>query len=91
MADEPTGALDSNNSRQIMEILKEISKDHLVVMVTHNQELAKTFSTRIINLFDGKVVSDEKSDNNIIEEKTVIKKKEKHSKMPFFDSYIFKF
>lgn len=83
LADEPTGALDSNNSRQIMEILKEISKDHLVVMVTHNQELAKTFSTRIINLFDGKVVSDEKSDNNIIEEKTVIKKKEKHSKMPF--------
>ena len=58
MADEPTGALDSKTSVQIMELLKEISKDRLVITVTHNPELAKQYSNRIINLFDGKVVSD---------------------------------
>ncbi len=58
LADEPTGALDSQTSVQIMEILKEISKDKLIIMVTHNPELASTYSTRIINLLDGKVVSD---------------------------------
>lgn len=58
LADEPTGALDSTTSVQIMEILKEISKDKLIIMVTHNPELASTYSTRIINLLDGKVISD---------------------------------
>ena len=58
MADEPTGALDSKTSVQIMELLKEISQDRLVIMVTHNPELAKEYSSRIINLFDGLVVSD---------------------------------
>ena len=54
LADEPTGALDTKTSVQIMEILKEISKDRLIIMVTHNPELAQKYSTRIINLLDGK-------------------------------------
>ncbi len=58
LADEPTGALDSKTSVQIMELLKEISGDRLVIMVTHNPELAEQYSTRIINLFDGEVVGD---------------------------------
>ena len=58
LADEPTGALDSKTSVQIMDILKEISKDRLVIMVTHNNELAEEYSTRIISLFDGQVTND---------------------------------
>ncbi len=58
LADEPTGALDSKTSVQIMELLKEISKDRLVIMVTHNPELAEKYSTRIIRLLDGEVIDD---------------------------------
>ena len=58
LADEPTGALDSDTSIQVMELLKEVSKDRLVVMVTHNPELAKTYATRIVNIKDGKLLSD---------------------------------
>lgn len=58
LADEPTGALDSETSIQIMELLKEIAKDKLVIMVTHNPELAETYSTRIIRLRDGQITSD---------------------------------
>lgn len=58
LADEPTGALDSETSVQVMDILKEISKDHLVIMVTHNKELAEQYSSRIINLLDGNLVGD---------------------------------
>ncbi len=58
LADEPTGALDSTTSVQIMELLKEISKDRLVVMVTHNPELAEQYSTRIVKLLDGEVLDD---------------------------------
>lgn len=58
LADEPTGALDSKTSVQIMDLLKEIAKDRLVIMVTHNPELAKSYSTRIISLFDGVVQND---------------------------------
>lgn len=58
LADEPTGALDSDTSVQIMELLKEIAKDRLVIMVTHNPELANQYSTRIVRLRDGKMVSD---------------------------------
>ncbi len=58
LADEPTGALDSKTSVQIMELLKEISKDRLVIMVTHNPELAEQYSTRIIRLLDGLVTDD---------------------------------
>ncbi len=59
LADEPTGALDSETSVQIMELLKEVAKDKLVIMVTHNPDLAAQYSTRIIRLLDGKVISDE--------------------------------
>lgn len=58
LADEPTGALDSNTSVQIMEILKEISANKLIIMVTHNPELAQKYSNRIVRLFDGEVVDD---------------------------------
>ncbi|MBQ4529455.1 MAG: ABC transporter ATP-binding protein/permease [Lachnospiraceae bacterium] len=58
LADEPTGALDTETSIQIMEILKEIAKDKLIIMVTHNPELAKQYSNRIIKLLDGKVIDD---------------------------------
>lgn len=58
LADEPTGALDSETSVQIMELLKEIAKDKLVIMVTHNPELAEQYSTRIVKLLDGKIVDD---------------------------------
>lgn len=63
LADEPTGALDSATSVQIMEILKEISKDKLVIMVTHNPQLADEYSSRIIRLKDGTLVSDSNSFN----------------------------
>ena len=56
LADEPTGALDTETSIQVMDILREISKDKLIIMVTHNPELAKEYSSRIINLLDGKVI-----------------------------------
>ncbi len=58
LADEPTGALDSETSVQVMEILKEISREKLVIMVTHNPDLAQTYSTRIIRLLDGTVIDD---------------------------------
>ncbi len=58
LADEPTGALDSKTSIQIMDLLKEVSKDRLVIMVTHNPDLAEMYATRIIRLFDGAVVDD---------------------------------
>ncbi len=58
LADEPTGALDSETSVQIMDLLREISKDKLIIMVTHNPELAKTYSSRIIRLLDGKIIDD---------------------------------
>ena len=61
LADEPTGALDSTTSVQIMELLKEISKDRLIIMVTHNPELAQEYSSRIIRLLDGKVVDDSRA------------------------------
>lgn len=73
LADEPTGALDSVTSVQIMDLLKEISKDKLVIMVTHNNELAEKYSSRIISLKDGRVVNDtnkrEKHEEIIQEEK----------------------
>jgi len=61
LADEPTGALDTETSVQIMDLLKEISKDKLIIMVTHNPELAEKYSTRIVNLLDGNLVGDSNS------------------------------
>ncbi|MBO5859973.1 MAG: ABC transporter ATP-binding protein/permease [Clostridia bacterium] len=79
LADEPTGALDTETSVQIMEILKEISNERLVIMVTHNPELADEYSTRIIRLVDGKVVSDS-SPYTPADEGTVIEPEKKVSK-----------
>ena len=88
LADEPTGALDSETSVQIMEILKEIAKDKLVIMVTHNPELAEEYSNRIIKLLDGEVISDSnpytaEEKDDIPSDKHANKKKEKTS-MSFF-------
>ena len=58
LADEPTGALDSETSIQIMDLLKEVAKDRLVIMVTHNPDLAKKYATRIVNMFDGIITGD---------------------------------
>lgn len=58
LADEPTGALDTETSVQVMEILKEIARERLVIMVTHNPELAETYSTRIIRMLDGRITDD---------------------------------
>lgn len=69
LADEPTGALDTESGQQVIDLLKEVAKDRLVIMVTHNKELAQEYSTRIINLKDGEIASDSnpyftKNDNN---------------------------
>ena len=77
LADEPTGALDSETSIQIMELLKEIAKDKLVIMVTHNPELAEKYSTRIVRLKDGKITDD----SNPYEEKEEKKERIKHKKI----------
>lgn len=83
LADEPTGALDSETSVQIMELLKEISKDKLIIMVTHNPELAEKYSNRIIRLLDGKVVDDTNPyDRNIVEPIENKKGREKKAKKP---------
>lgn len=86
LADEPTGALDSVTSIQIMDLLKEISSDKLVIMVTHNPDLAKDYSTRIIQLLDGKVVADSDpfDGTEAVESKKLKKNKEKHPSMSLF-------
>ncbi len=73
LADEPTGALDTKTSKEIMNLIKEIAKDKLVIMVTHNPELAKEYATRIIELSDGKIIKDS---NPIIEQESDNKKYE---------------
>ena len=91
LADEPTGALDTETSIQIMELLKEISKDRLIIMVTHNPELAKDYSTRIVRLLDGVITDD--SDPYSLEdmeadirakEAAKVKTSEKKTSMSFF-------
>jgi len=75
LADEPTGALDTETSLQVMEILKEVAKDRLVIMVTHNPDLAQQYSTRIIRMLDGVILSD--SDPLSEEELASLKEEEK--------------
>ena len=75
LADEPTGALDSETSVQVMELLKEVAKDRLVVMVTHNPELAEEYATRIVKVKDGKIIHDSKPF------KYKAKKKAKHKRL----------
>lgn len=80
LADEPTGALDSKTSVQIMDLLKEVSKDRLVIMVTHNPELANKYANRIIRLLDGEVIEDSKPYTHEQSEKETKKHKEKLEK-----------
>ena len=77
LADEPTGALDSTTSIQVMELLKEVAKDRLVIMVTHNPELAQKYSTRIVNLKDGVI----QGDTNPYELEYTFKEEAKHKNM----------
>lgn len=89
LADEPTGSLDSATSIEILEILKEISQKHLVIMVTHNEEFAYKYGNRIIKLLDGYVISDENNqpEENIIKEERITK----HKKMSFFNAILLSF
>ena len=79
LADEPTGALDSETSVQVMEILKNISKDRLIIMVTHNPELAETYASRIVRLKDGEIVDDSAPYEEAVEEKPAAGKSKKTS------------
>lgn len=83
LADEPTGALDSETSVQVMELLKEIAKDKLVIMVTHNPELAEQYSTRIVKIKDGQLVSDS-APYNPEQTDTPKETKKRHVSMSFF-------
>lgn len=83
LADEPTGALDSENSVKIMELLKKIAKDRLVITVTHNDELAKTYATRTIKMKDGEIVSDDAPFKAPVEGEVVLEDKQKNSFMPY--------
>ncbi|MDD2649080.1 MAG: ABC transporter ATP-binding protein/permease [Eubacteriales bacterium] len=83
LADEPTGALDSVTSVQIMEILKEVAREKLVIMVTHNGELAEQYSTRTVRLLDG-LVTDDSAPFETENEKPLQKKGEGHTSMSFF-------
>jgi len=81
LADEPTGALDSSTSNQIMDLLKKVSKEKLVIMVTHNPEIALNYSNRIIKLKDGKIVDDSNPYNgDYVAKESNVKKKEKSKK-----------
>lgn len=82
LADEPTGALDSKTSVQIMELLKEVAKDRLVIMVTHNPELADQYATRIVRLKDGKIVADTSPVNHTGVQ--IAKTKPKHTRLGFW-------
>ena len=86
LADEPTGALDTETSKQIMELLKEIAKNKLVIMVTHNPELANEYSTRIVKVLDGKIIDDSMPFDGEIKKESanLTKKKSKKTSMSFF-------
>ncbi len=100
LADEPTGALDTETSVQVMDILKQISEDRLIIMVTHNPELAQEYSSRIIRMLDGLITDDSApltdeeiatEDKRIAEEKEASKdkkKKEKKPSMKFWTSFM---
>lgn len=93
LADEPTGALDSETSVQIMDLIQEIAKECLVIMVTHNPELADKYSTRIIKLLDGKVLSDsnpydyQAEELVEVESKPKSKKSKKKSRLSFWSAF----
>lgn len=89
LADEPTGALDSKTSIQIMDIIKEISKEKLVIMVSHNKELANLYSTRIIELKDGKMINDNNPVTN--DEEIITNYKLNKTKMSFKEALFLSF
>lgn len=92
LADEPTGALDSETSIQIMEILKEVAKDRLVIMVTHNPDLANQYATRIIRLLDGAVISDSNPYQAEVAKKDQTKgERLKHTSMSFLTALALSF
>jgi putative ABC transport system permease protein len=106
LADEPTGALDSETSLQVMELLKEVSRDRLVVMVTHNGELAEQYATRIVQIKDGKIQSDthpffpeqERTDAAAValpaeekEQKRISGRRKKHASMSFLTALALSF
>lgn len=94
LADEPTGALDSETSIQIMNLLKKIAKNKLVIMVTHNPDLAEEYATRIINLKDGKITTDTNPYNgkvNTKEDTNLKKEKTKKTSMSFFTALALSF
>ena len=92
LADEPTGALDSETSIQIMEILKEVAKDRLVIMVTHNPDLANQYATRIIRLLDGVVISDSNPYQAEVAKKDQTKgERLKHTSMSFLTALALSF
>ena len=84
LADEPTGALDSKTSKEVMDLLKEVAKDKIVIMVTHNEELAKEYSDRIIKMQDGAIISDDGVGKS--SSKTIKDEKLKKTKMSFLTS-----
>lgn len=90
LADEPTGALDSETSLQVMDILKKISRNRLVIMVTHNPELADKYATRVVKLKDGKVVSDSRKysgrRNTKLDDEGV-KRRRRKTRMSFFTAF----
>lgn len=87
LADEPTGALDTKTSVQVMEILKKISKDKLIIMVTHNPELAEKYSSRIIKILDGKIIDDSNPIKEEQKEETSNNKSKKRTSMKFFTAF----
>lgn len=94
LADEPTGALDSKSSVQVMELIKEISKDKLVIMVSHNKELAEKYSTRIVEMLDGNIINDKvlrkaretKTNKDSVEEVDKKITKVKNTKMSYWQA-----
>ena len=98
LADEPTGALDTETSVQVMDILKKVSEDRLIIMVTHNPDLAQKYSTRIINMLDGEIVSDSmplsedeikaEDDRAIVIKEARKGKREKKPSMSFFTAFM---
>lgn len=91
LADEPTGALDSTTSVQIMELLTEIAKDRLVIMVTHNPELAEKYATRTVNLRDGRIVDDSDPFTPGSEEEKVSNKEIRRTSMSFLTAIALSF
>lgn len=87
LADEPTGALDSETSLQVMDILKEIAQDRLVIMVTHNPELAQQYATRTIKLLDGNVISDSNPYESEAETDAAIEGKKKQASMSLLTAF----